>query len=99
MARPKLHRNTKAQLLLQYGDACHICRLRMRFESPSDHPLSATFDHLIPRSVEKAPYYKRSNLKLAHKLCNNLRGVLDIDDELRSRCKTAVEQLLRTQGF
>jgi 5-methylcytosine-specific restriction endonuclease McrA len=63
---------TIEQLGVRDGWRCHLCRLRVRWNLVSPHPMSATFDHLIPISDggTDAP----ENLALAHRFCNSSRG-------------------------
>lgn len=50
---------------------CHLCGKPMLPEV-SQHPHSATFDHLVPAS--QGGTRATSNLKLAHRHCNHARG-------------------------
>jgi hypothetical protein len=58
-------------LIIRDGDKCHLCGELMTFDG-TNNKLSATFDHIIPRS--KGGNSSLANLKLAHKHCNSVRG-------------------------
>jgi 5-methylcytosine-specific restriction endonuclease McrA len=53
------------------GALCHICHQPMNFRVVN-LPRSATFDHIIPKSMGGKD--RADNLKLAHQLCNVRRG-------------------------
>ena len=53
------------------GPNCHICGGLMNFDRPR-RKTGATVDHVIPRS--QGGSNDISNLKLAHKRCNEARG-------------------------
>lgn len=61
----------RARLFERDGNKCHLCGLPMSIYHPN-HPLGATIDHLIPRS--QGGNNDISNLKLAHKRCNEARA-------------------------
>lgn len=65
-------RRISAALRERYGDNCHWCGKPMDFEA-KDEPLSATIEHLIPRS--EGGVNAQHNLRLAHKRCNGDRSV------------------------
>lgn len=54
------------------GWICHLCGEHVDKTLPPEHPRSATCDHLVPHS--KGGTNRNSNLKLAHRICNQLRG-------------------------
>lgn len=60
------------QLGKRDGWRCHLCPRRVNPALRSPHPLSATFDHLIP--VADGGTDAPENLRLAHRTCNTRRG-------------------------
>jgi hypothetical protein len=54
------------------GTRCWLCTAPVEFNRPPKHPRSPSLDHVVPRS--KGGTNALSNLKLAHLLCNTLRG-------------------------
>lgn len=60
-------------LLSKYGNKCYLCgfELNRKIKNAND-PRYITFDHYIPRS--KGGSDDLSNLRLAHKYCNQTRG-------------------------
>lgn len=63
---------TLAELGERDGWRCHLCRLRVDRTLTSPHPMSGTFDHLIP--VADGGTDAPINLALAHRHCNTRRG-------------------------
>lgn len=63
---------TLPELGRREGWRCHLCLKRVDQRLKSPHPMSPTFDHLIPISEDgdDAP----ENLRLAHRTCNVKRG-------------------------
>jgi 5-methylcytosine-specific restriction endonuclease McrA len=63
---------TMTQLGTRESWRCHLCTKRVDPRLKSPHPMSATFDHLIPVAEDgsDAP----ENLRLAHRTCNSRRG-------------------------
>ncbi len=59
------------QLLESQNGECAVCGEQMGIESQGMLGI-ATFDHIIPQS--KGGDYSPSNICLAHKICNSLRG-------------------------
>jgi 5-methylcytosine-specific restriction endonuclease McrA len=82
----------------RHGDNCHWCGKPMDFET-RDEPLSATIEHLIPKS-EGGPN-AQTNLRLAHKLCNNERNRMMshplVEMPTFGRCASRRSGLLRTE--
>jgi 5-methylcytosine-specific restriction endonuclease McrA len=66
----------KDQLKMRMFEAqhgrCWICREPMLLDVSPNHPLFATYDHIVPVSL--GGKWEESNLKLAHQFCNNRRG-------------------------
>ena len=97
--------NRRVALILKHGDCCHICGLRMHFflKGPGDgchvDPLAMTGDHLKPLSTGVRKPNRLRNLRLAHYLCNTMRGASGIDDELRKQCRAAIQKILEARGF
>ena len=56
------------------GENCWLCGHRMEFRNPSQHAgdLGASVDHVLPKN--KGGKKELSNLRLAHRICNSLRG-------------------------
>lgn len=67
----KRKRNIRADLRGRYGDNCHWCGKPMCFDTKEELN-SATIEHLKPRS--EGGTNERSNLRLAHKRCNEDRS-------------------------
>lgn len=63
---------TLAELGDRDGWRCHLCRRRVDRRLVSPHPMSGTFDHLIP--VADGGTDAPVNLALAHRECNTRRG-------------------------
>lgn len=55
------------------GWRCHLCRKRVDPGLRSPHPMSASADHLIP--ISDGGDDEPANLALAHRYCNEKRGV------------------------
>lgn len=62
---PKQKRSKKQQLIHEYGSCCWWCRQALLYEQ-------LTIEHLKPRS--KGGSNNLENLRLACRLCNQLRG-------------------------
>lgn len=60
----------KERFWLAQAGNCWLCGQAMN-KTP-EHPLEATWDHIVPRS--KGGAKSVGNLKLAHRRCNVLRG-------------------------
>jgi hypothetical protein len=54
------------------GDFCSICRGRMSFTGKKTRPISATIDHIIPKS--KGGKDGLPNLRLVHSFCNSIKA-------------------------
>jgi hypothetical protein len=67
---------------------CYWCGDEVDLQVRSNHPLSATREHLTPKSL----LGKRSNAKyvLAHQRCNNMRACMSADGFLRLMAGEAV---------
>lgn len=65
---------------------CHICGYRFHPTGSPNHPLSKTMDHVVPKVLggkEKKP---------AHFFCNNMKGAMELTEELRVRIKRCFER-------
>lgn len=62
----------RARVLAAYT-TCHICGQPVDKTLPAGNPWSAEVDELIPVSRGGSPY-DFSNVALAHRICNELRG-------------------------
>lgn len=61
------------RLMARDGEDCTICEEGLdRALRDFDDPRYITFDHIVPRS--RGGLDVERNLRLAHKLCNELRG-------------------------
>lgn len=66
-------RGTKIQKLLEkYGNKCWICKGQFGDKSSSNDLFSITIDHVI--RLADGGTHDISNLRLAHKMCNEKRG-------------------------
>lgn len=61
------------------GDLCWLCDEPIDFTLPEGDGMCASLDHVIPQSAGGT--WRLSNLRLAHKTCNGLRGAGWGDDE------------------
>lgn len=52
---------------------CQLCGGAVAFDAEFG-PLSATLDHIVPQSHQIVPDHSESNLRLAHMICNSIRG-------------------------
>jgi 5-methylcytosine-specific restriction endonuclease McrA len=75
-------------LVKRDGRRCQICHLPIYFNAPyqgrkgekrQTHPCAPTVDHVVPVS-KGGRRGKLSNLRLAHKLCNQGRNVRSMPD-------------------
>lgn len=87
------------------GPNCSICELplssdmtvndfRRRRRSRGAHgqtPLTTTLDHVLAERDGGRNDFE--NLRLAHKICNTVRGHSEITMDLRQRCRERVEDL------
>lgn len=72
---------------------CQICGIETSRIYSRDDPRSPTLDHIVPQSTRLVPDHTAGNLRLAHALCNSIRGdgVHYTDDELRRRASELLE--------
>lgn len=73
--------------------ACQICGTETSRTYSWDDPLSPTLDHIIPQSRQLLPDHTPANLRLAHALCNSLRGngTNIPEGELKARARLALQ--------
>jgi len=53
---------------------CQLCRQPVDITVHYQHLMSPTLDHIIPQSHQLIPDHTAKNLRLAHRLCNSVRG-------------------------
>lgn len=63
------------------GWVCHLCGKRVNKALGFPHPMSASVDHLIPRSLQG--HDDDANLALAHFRCNVVKGNRPVGEQLR----------------
>ena len=87
-------------LYRRHAGACHLCGLpvlcRGNYLLTPLHPFAPTRDHVRPAS--KHGKYVSDNLALAHRVCNGIRGNLDISEELKSLCRITVLPLYKADA-
>jgi 5-methylcytosine-specific restriction endonuclease McrA len=67
----RAHRSKLRQLIDRDGWVCWVCRDPIDSEAPPNDPGQVSIDHVLPRRL--GGRHGLSNLKLAHKLCNERR--------------------------
>lgn len=81
----KRKRLRKRQRALYGNVDCHLCGLPIPLDIVKQtHPLFGTIDHVVPRSLGGLD--TADNRKPAHRICNSLRGVEDITEDLKVAC-------------
>lgn len=76
---------------------CHICGLPIPGDiASSKHPLFGTVDHVIPRS--RGGSNRLDNRRAAHRLCNSIKGNLDLSEHQRETIRVQVQILLNRAG-
>lgn len=73
----------KRKTVLREETHCHICLEEVDKELKFPEPLSATVDHIIPSALGGSD--DRSNLRLAHNLCNQKRSTKPIDEVKKTK--------------
>ena len=53
---------------------CQLCSTRVDMALPPSHPYGPTLDHIICQSWTLIPDHSAQNLRLAHRMCNSIRG-------------------------
>lgn len=56
------------------GWICQICFEPVAQDLDHMEPMAPTLDHIIPQAHMEVPDHSASNLRLAHRICNVLRG-------------------------
>lgn len=71
---------------------CKICGEETARVYTHGDPFSPTLDHIIPQSTQTLPDHSEGNLRLAHSLCNSIRGdgTHAEDRAIRNRARTAI---------
>jgi len=74
LTNTKRRRRYRAEMFEQQEGKCHWCGGQMTIEIGMELKRSfATFEHIIP-VAQGGSYWSRSNIVLAHRRCNELRG-------------------------
>jgi hypothetical protein len=85
--------------IAKHDGVCHLCRTLVGPETlPPTHPMSATRDHVLPRPHRRKG--ENVEIRLAHRLCNQLRGNAPIYAVLAPEVYRLAldEAMLRLQG-
>lgn len=53
---------------------CHLCGRPVDVTLDGRHPLGPTVDHVIPLTERPDLAHERTNLRLAHRRCNEAKG-------------------------
>lgn len=78
----RLLRPDRMQVWLASGGWCHLCGFPIQFPDVDRHELAGlSFDHVHPRS--RGGSNEGSNLAVAHRFCNKLRGARKLTAALR----------------
>lgn len=56
------------------GGICHLCHMPVPVDVDPRHDTAPSIDHLVPTAFGGTD--DESNLRLAHRLCNNRRGAV-----------------------
>lgn len=65
---------TRSEIYERDAWTCQLCFAPVDGDLPVSDRMSATLDHIIPQSHQLVPDHSPSNLRLAHRICNSLRG-------------------------
>lgn len=57
---------------------CQLCGVAVDPAVPTQDRMGATLDHVIPQSWQLIPDHSEQNLRLAHRICNSIRGADDV---------------------
>jgi 5-methylcytosine-specific restriction endonuclease McrA len=74
-ARGRAWRALAARVLDEECEICHLC----------GRPGADSVDHLVPVSIDPTLKFARSNLRAAHRKCNQQRGARPIQQRRNSR--------------
>lgn len=61
-----------------FDGRCYLCGFTIPLDVPPEHPLLLTRDHIVPKTVGGST--SANNLAPAHKLCNNVKGGMSVQD-------------------
>lgn len=66
----------KVRLMIYARDkmTCQLCSLPVDLSIPTQDRMGHTLDHIVPQSAGPAPDHSPANLRLAHRVCNSVRG-------------------------
>ena len=53
---------------------CQLCGTFVDQHLDTNDPMGATLDHIEPQSIALIPDHSKTNLRLAHRICNSRRG-------------------------
>jgi 5-methylcytosine-specific restriction endonuclease McrA len=87
--RPR-ERVTIAHLIARNGTKCHICGIET---DASVRALEPTIDHVIPIALGGA--HVLANVKLAHRVCNSLKGDRKLTAKLQRACRDRIKTVKR----
>lgn len=77
-------RNAVRLRVKSWRRACALCGEPIDYSLPAGHPLSFEVDEIVPVSKGGSPF-AISNCQPAHRICNELRGNMDMDTWLAKR--------------
>lgn len=87
----------KAHVKATRPPVCELCGYPIQMDAdPFRHPLAPAVDERLPRKLGGSAI-DPDNLALVMRLCNGIKGAQwPVTDELRARCRAAVEAHHRT---
>ena len=88
-ARPR-ERVTIGDIIARDGAKCHICGIET---DASVRALEPTIDHVIPIALGGA--HVLANVKLAHRVCNSLKGDRKLTAKLQRACRDRIKIVKR----
>ena len=62
----------KQEICTRDGWRCHICGKKINNRIKHPHPMSLTFDHIIP--LAEGGTHEPKNVSIAHMICNSIKG-------------------------
>lgn len=65
---------TRLSIYERDGWVCQLCDEPVDPGVPTQDRMGHTLDHVVPQSQQLIPDHSPSNLRLAHRICNSLRG-------------------------
>ena len=69
-----IERRVRFAIYARDNFVCQICMESVDMQIPTQDRMGHTLDHIIPQSHQLVPDHSASNLRLAHRLCNSIRG-------------------------